>query len=131
MLLHWFLMLSSLPPTPSKSDFACDIAGNWVRNPFCRNLASEIDFAFALVWLNHKSYATIKIEQKVFNESKDHFTGNYSFCLGILFFYDFFFIPVDYLVQNESFKLFFLCLKFAKSCRHVPHRVTQSCVYIL
>ena len=26
----------------------------WVQNPFCRDFASEIAFAFALVWLDHK-----------------------------------------------------------------------------
>ena len=45
-----------LPATLSKSDFAHDITGNWLRNPFCRDFASEIAFAFALVWLNHYTY---------------------------------------------------------------------------
>ena len=43
--------MSSLPATPSESDFARNAAGNWVQNPFCCDFASEI--AFALVWLDH------------------------------------------------------------------------------
>ena len=56
MSLHWFLLLASLPATPSESDFAHDVIGNWVQNPFCRDFTSEIAFAFALVWLDHKTF---------------------------------------------------------------------------
>ena len=51
MSLSWFLIVSCLPATPS--DFARDVAGNWVQNPFCRNFAREIAFAFSPVRLNH------------------------------------------------------------------------------
>ena len=51
-LPYWVYSISSLPATPSKNVFAQNMAGNWVQNPFCRDLVSEI--AFALVWLNHK-----------------------------------------------------------------------------
>ena len=49
LLVH---SISSLPATPSESDFACDVTGNWVQNPFCRDFASKI--AFALVWQDRK-----------------------------------------------------------------------------
>ena len=50
--------ISSLPATPSEGDLACDIAGNWVQNPFCHDFASEIAFAFILVWLDHYGTST-------------------------------------------------------------------------
>ena len=49
------LIVSSLPATPSESEFAQDVADNWVQNPFCHDFASEIAFAFALVWLHHSA----------------------------------------------------------------------------
>ena len=52
MWLHWFLILSNLPATPSKSDFPRDVAGSWVQNPFYHDFSCEI--AFAQVWLDHK-----------------------------------------------------------------------------
>ena len=47
------LSISSVPATPIESDFACYVAGNWIQNPFCRDFASGIAFAFSLVWLDH------------------------------------------------------------------------------
>ena len=49
---YWVHSSSSLPATPSESNFAHDAAGNWVQNQFCRDFASKI--AFALVCLDHK-----------------------------------------------------------------------------
>ena len=42
--LYWVHSISSLPATPSESDFTHNIAGNWVQNPFCRDFASENRF---------------------------------------------------------------------------------------
>ena len=52
VMLYWVHSISSLPATPSKSDFARDVPGNWVQTPFCRNFTTEIAFPFALVWLH-------------------------------------------------------------------------------
>ena len=53
MSLHWFLILSSLPATPSEGNFTQDFTDNWVQKPFCRDFVSEIAFAFAFVWLDY------------------------------------------------------------------------------
>ena len=47
MLLHWFLILSSLPATPSESNFLS-------TEPIFRDFKSEMAFGFVLSWLDHK-----------------------------------------------------------------------------
>ena len=54
--LYWVHSISSLPATPSESEFGRNIAGNWAQNPFCCDFASKIAVAFALVWLDHNVY---------------------------------------------------------------------------
>ena len=53
--LYWVHSISSLPATPTQSNFACDITGNWVQYPFWCDFRSEIGFAFVLVWLDHNT----------------------------------------------------------------------------
>ena len=49
--LYWVHGISSLPATPSGSDFARDVTGNWIQNLFFRDFAGKL--AFALMWLDH------------------------------------------------------------------------------